>query len=69
MKKTYIIDVDCPNCAGKMEAAAQKTPGIKEASINFFAQKMMVEFVEEADVDAVMQAAAKACKKFGIIEL
>ena len=69
MKKTYSIDVDCANCAGKMEAAAQKIPGIREASIHFFAQKMMVEFEEGADDKAVMQAVAKACKKFGIIEL
>ena len=33
MKKTYKIDVDCANCANKMEAAAQKTPGVKNATV------------------------------------
>ena len=33
MKKTYKIDVDCANCANKMELAAQKTPGVKNATV------------------------------------
>ena len=40
MKKTYKIDVDCANCANKMEAAAQKTPGVKNATVNFMTLKM-----------------------------
>ena len=44
MKKTYKIDVDCANCANKMEAAAQKTPGVKNATVNFMMLKMNVEF-------------------------
>lgn len=39
MKKTYKIDVDCANCADKMEAAAQKTAGVKAATVNFMALK------------------------------
>ena len=35
MRKTYRIDVDCANCANKMEQAANKTPGVKEAVVNF----------------------------------
>ena len=35
MKKTYKIDVDCANCANKMEEAAKKTEGVKDASVNF----------------------------------
>ena len=35
MKKTYKIDVDCANCANKMEDAANKTPGVKSAVVNF----------------------------------
>ena len=35
MKKTYKIDVDCANCANKMEDAARKTPGVKDANVNF----------------------------------
>ena len=41
MKKTYKIDVDCANCANKMEDAANKTAGVKNAVVNFMAQKMV----------------------------
>ena len=63
MKKTYKIDVDCANCANKMEEAARKTPGVQAATANFMTLKMIVEFVEGADPKAVMQAVRKACKK------
>ena len=46
MKKTYKIDVDCANCANKMEEAAKKTEGVKDASVNFMMLKMQVEFEE-----------------------
>lgn len=63
MKKSYKIDVDCANCANKMEAAAQKTPGVKNAVVNFMMLKMNVEFEEGADSKAVMQDVKKNCKK------
>ncbi len=63
MKKTYKIEVDCANCAGKMEAAAKKTPGVAEATVNFMMQKLIVEFEEGADMAATMQAVRKNCKK------
>lgn len=63
MKKTFKIEVDCANCANKMEEATKKVAGIKDCTVNFMALKMKVEFEEGADVDAVMQAAKKACKK------
>ena len=34
MKKTYKIDVDCANCANKMEEAAQKAAGVEDAAVN-----------------------------------
>ena len=49
MKKTYKIDVDCANCANKMEDAARKTPGVTAATVNFMALKMIVEFEEGQD--------------------
>ena len=55
MKKTYKIDVDCANCANKMEDAANKTAGVKNATVNFMTLKMSVEFEEGADVKTVMQ--------------
>ena len=62
MKKTYKIEVDCANCAAKMEEAAKKTSGVKDAVVNFMALKMKVEFEDGADVNAVMQDVLKNCK-------
>ena len=42
MKKTYKIDVDCANCANKMEEAAKNTAGVKDATVNFMMLKMIV---------------------------
>ena len=63
MKKTYAIEVDCANCANKMEAAAQKTPGVKDATVNFMALKMHVDFEEGQDPKSVMQQVRANCKK------
>ena len=63
MKKTYKIEVDCANCALKMEAAAKKVEGVADATVSFMTQKMKVEFVDGADETAVMKAVQKACKK------
>ena len=63
MKKVYKIEVDCSNCANKMEIAAGKIAGIEAVSVNFMAQKMNVTFAEGADPSAVMQQVLKACRK------
>ena len=63
MKKTYKIDVDCAACADKMEVAAQKTTGVKEASVNFMTLKMKLEFEDDADPDTVIKEVLKNCKK------
>ena len=63
MKKTYKIDVDCANCANKMEDAARKTPGGKDANVNFMTLKIAVEFDEGQDPKAVMAEVLKNCKK------
>ncbi len=63
MKKTYNVEVDCANCANLMQQAAEKIEGIQKVSINFFTQKMIVEFVEGADEKTVMKAVLKTCKK------
>lgn len=63
MKKTYKIDVDCANCAAKMEDAAKKTPGVANAVVNFMTLKMTVEFEEGAEPKAVMQDVLKNCKR------
>ena len=63
MKKTYKIEVDCANCANKMEEAAKNTGGVKNANVNFMTLKMSVEFEEGQDPKAVMQDVLKNCKK------
>ena len=57
MKKTYkLIDLDCANCAAKMEAAIKKLPGVTDATVSFLTQKMTVE---ADDLDAVMKDVVK----------
>ena len=63
MKKTYKIEVDCANCANKMEEAAKKTTGVKDASVNFMTLKMNVEFEEGQEPGAVMKDVLKNCRK------
>ncbi|MBQ1307082.1 MAG: cation transporter [Erysipelotrichaceae bacterium] len=63
MKKTYEIEVDCANCANKMEEAAKKTEGVKDAVVNFMTLKMTVEFEDGTDEKKVMKEVLKNCKK------
>ncbi len=63
MKKTYKVEVDCANCAAKMEEAVKATKGIKDATLSFMTLKLKVEFEDGADVNAVMQDALANCKK------
>lgn len=63
MKKAYKISVDCANCANKVEVAANNTPGVKSATLNFMTQKLIVDFEEGADKDAVMAEILKKGKK------
>lgn len=63
MKKTYKIDVDCANCANKMEEAAKRTDGVRDANVNFMMLKMHVEFEDGRNPKEVMQEVLKNCKK------
>ncbi|HIG0358581.1 TPA: cation transporter [Clostridium sporogenes] len=63
MKKSYKIDVDCANCANKMEDAAKNTAGVKDCTVNFMTLKMNVEFEEGQNVKAVMGQVYTNCKK------
>jgi len=63
MKKTYKIEVDCANCAQKMEDAANTVSGVEKATVSFMTQKMKVEFAEGADPHATMENVLSACKK------
>lgn len=63
MKKTFkLIDLDCANCAAKMEAAIKKIDGVTAASVSFMSQKMTIE-ADDAVFDKVVEQAVKACKK------
>lgn len=63
MKKTYKVEVDCANCAAKMEEAVKATKGVKDASLSFMTLKLKVEFEEGAEPDVVMKEALASCKK------
>lgn len=63
MKKTYEIDVDCANCANKMQEATKATKGVKDAVVNFMALKMTVEFEENVNELDVMKQVLDNCKK------
>ncbi len=63
MKKTYKIDVDCANCANKMEDAANKVDGVAAATVNFMLLKMIVEFEEGADEKKTMKQVLKVCRR------
>ena len=63
MKKTYNIEVDCANCANLMEEAANKVEGVAKATVNFMALKLIVEFADGADPEAVMERVLDDCRK------
>ena len=63
MKKTFkMIDLDCANCAAKMEAAIKKIDGVQDATVSFMTQKLTIQ-ADDARFEAVVQEALKACKK------
>ena len=63
MEKTYAIEVCCPNCAAKMETAANQVEGVSAAIISFVTQKMKVTFAEGADPAVIMPEVLKVCRK------
>ena len=63
MKKTYRIEVDCANCALKMEDVIRKVDGISDAVINFMAQKLTVVIDDGQNEKAVMKQALKSCRR------
>lgn len=62
MKKTFKCEVDCANCAAKMEEAVKKISGVENARVNFMTQKFTLEAAEEV-FDKVLDEAVKVCKK------
>ena len=63
MKKVFkMVDLDCANCARKMEDAIRKLDGVEDISISFMAQKMTITADDER-FDDIMKQVVKACKK------
>ena len=63
MKKTFKLeDLDCANCAAKMERAIAKIDGVNEVSVNFLAQRMTLD-ADEGNFDEIMQKVVKVCRK------
>ena len=63
MKKRYNLrDLDCANCAAKMEAAIQRIEGVHGASVSFLTQKLTLEADDER-FDAILREAVAVCRK------
>ena len=64
MRKAFKLqDLDCANCAAKMENAIKNIEGVKSASISFMTQKLVLE-ADDDRFEAVLDEAQRACKKF-----
>ena len=61
-KKFKLQDLDCANCAAKMEEAIKKIDGVSDASVSFMAQKMTID-ADDTRFDAIMDEVVKVCKK------
>ena len=63
MKKTYkLIDLDCANCAAKMERAIAKIDGVQAVSVSFMSQRMTIE-ADDDRMESIMNEVVKVCKK------
>ena len=61
-KKFKLQDLDCANCAAKMEYAIKKIPGVNDANVSFMMQKMTVD-AEDDKFDAIMEEVVRVCAK------
>ena len=63
MKKTYkLIDLDCANCAAKMERGIKKIPGVNDATVSFITQKLTID-ADDDRFDEILKEAVKVCRK------
>ena len=63
MIKKYKINVDCANCANKMEEKINKLDEVKNANINFLTSKMTIEYENNCDIDKVFETIKTICKR------
>ena len=61
-KKFKLQDLDCANCAAKMEEAIKKLDGVNDASVNFMMQKMTID-AEDSRFDEIMKEVVTVCAK------
>ena len=61
-KKFKLQDLDCANCAAKMEEAIKKLDGVQNASVSFMTQKMVIE-ADDEKFDSIMKQVVEVCKK------
>lgn len=61
-KKFKMVDLDCANCAAKMENAIKKIDGVTDANVSFMAQKLTIE-ADDSRFDEIMKEVAAVCKK------
>ena len=63
VKKVYKLeDLDCANCAAKMERAIAKIEGVESVRVSFLSQRMTLE-AEESKMEEILDQAVKACKR------
>ena len=62
MKKRYNFEIDCANCAAKVEEAVKKIDGVNDATVNFMAQKMVLD-ADDARFDEILQEVIAVAKK------
>ena len=62
MKKVFKIEIDCANCAAKVEEAINKIEGVNQASLNFMTQKMIID-IDDANFDGIMKQVRKIGRK------
>ncbi len=61
-KKFKLEDLDCANCAAKMEEAIKKIDGVNDANVSFLAQKMTIDAVDDR-FDQIMKEVVAVCAK------
>ena len=63
MKKRFkLVDLDCANCAAKMEDAIKKVDGVKDATVSFLTQKLTID-ADDARFDDIMKEVVAVCRK------
>ena len=62
MRKVFKIEIDCANCAAKVEEAINKIEGVNQASLNFMTQKMIID-IDDANFESIMKQVKKVGRK------